>query len=148
MKFDIKIIYDNEWFIGYCPNLIGCYVQGSSEQQIKKTIEKAIKLYISNYEQRYEPLVPEPDSPQLDVKIKYNRINTFQLTAILKKFGYNLDYYSEDLLLFRKKDFPFYRLIIPNSDHISDQIILRIFGSKNVMHLAENQKYSRINDQV
>jgi predicted RNase H-like HicB family nuclease len=148
MKFEIKILYDNEWFIGYCPNLIGCYVQGTSDAQIKKLIEKAIKLYVANYEQRYEPLIPEEDSPQLDLKIKYNRINSFQLTAILKKFGYNLDYYSEDILLFRKKDFPFYRLIIPNSDHISDQIILRIFGPKNVMHITENQSYKQLSDQA
>jgi predicted RNase H-like HicB family nuclease len=148
MNFEIKILFDNECFIGYCPKLLGCYVQGSSETKVKSLIKAAIQLYLANYEQRYEPLIPEDDSPQLDLKIKYTRISASQLTDILKKLDYNLDYYSEDLLLFRKKDFPFYRLIIPNTDRISDQIILRIFGSKNVMHLAEKQRFRQLSDQA
>ena len=148
MKFDIKILFDNEWFIGYSPGLLGCYVQDTSEMKVKKLIEKAIKIYIENYSQRYEPLIPEEEAPQINMKIKYTQISSEQLATILKKLGYNLEFGNDEFLLFRKKDFPFYRLLIPNVERISHQIILHIFGAKNVMHLADKKLYHQVSGQA
>jgi predicted RNase H-like HicB family nuclease len=136
MKFHIRIEYDGKNYVGLCTNLIGCYAQSDTEDGIKQSIQDAISLYILNYEQRYEPFNPEPDIPQLNYHIKFKKISSEELSNILEKLNYNLDINTKNFLLFRKLDFPFYRIIIPNCDELSPIIIKKIFGDKNTTQIS------------
>ena len=136
MKFDVHIEFDGTNYIAYCINLIGCYAQSQTEYAVRQMIQEAVALYIDSYRQRYEPINPEMDIPQLDFQIKFKRISSEQLSNILIKLNYNLDLINDKFLLFRQTDFPFYRIVIPNVTNLSPIIVKKLFGEKNVILLS------------
>jgi predicted RNase H-like HicB family nuclease len=147
MKFNIKIEYDGKNYVALCSNLIGCYTQSNTEEGVKQTIREAISLYILNYEQRYEPFQPEPEMPQLHYHIKFKKISSEELANILEKLNYKLDIITKNFLLFRKLEFPFYRIIIPNVEELSPNILKKIFGEKNITQTYSIDKRNNIRYQ-
>ena len=146
MKFNITIEHDGNNFVAYCNNLIGCYAQSKTENSVKQLIQETISLYISNYEQRSEPFNPSSEEPQLNYQIRFKRFSAEQLRNILIKSNYVLDHITSNILLFRKIDFPFHRMAIPNINNLSPIIIKKIFGEANVTivrtdRIRENVKY-------
>jgi len=137
MRFQIRIEFDGKNYVASCGNLTGCYVQSESEEAVRNLIEDAIYMYRENYLKRHEPLLPGKDTPQLNHRIKFRKISSNQLSAILKRERYRLDIATEQVLLFRMIEFPFNRLLIPNTKELSPMIIQKIFGEQNVVLLPD-----------
>ena len=133
MNLKIKIENDTKFLVGFFPEVSGCYVQGRSMHEVQNLLKDALELYQKNYKQRREPFDPEPDVPKFNKKITFTKISSKQLTKVLNQLSYNLDNSDDNFLLFRNKQFPFDRILIPNRPQLSPIIIKKLFGDKNVI---------------
>lgn len=55
LKIRIRKIKDN-LYLGSCPNLPGCHVQASSEEEAELYLKAAMQAYMNSYKQRNEKL--------------------------------------------------------------------------------------------
>jgi hypothetical protein len=132
MKFSVKIEFDGKYVVGYVPNICGCYVQALKIQDITPLMKLAIETYRDNYKLRMEPFSPESEKPKFNIKIKIQNINSDQLGGFFRKNNYTRESSNKYFHLYRKSQFPFDRILIPNSKYISQLILKKLFGSENV----------------
>lgn len=55
LKILIRKIKDN-LYLASCPNLEGCHIQASSEEEAEIILKAAMQAYIMSYKQRHEKL--------------------------------------------------------------------------------------------
>ncbi|RMF56709.1 MAG: type II toxin-antitoxin system HicB family antitoxin [Calditrichaeota bacterium] len=47
---------EKDLYIGSCPNLEGCHIEASSEEEARKILKAAINAYLLSYKQRHEKI--------------------------------------------------------------------------------------------
>lgn len=139
MKIIIKKEFDGKHYIGSCENLPSCYTQSDSSEQIIVKLRKAIELYRKSYSKRNQTLPNLYDSPIIDRKIRFNSISANQLSKILIRSNYHIEYKDDEFFLFLNSNFPFNRLLIPNEEELSPMIISKIFGKENIIYINNNK---------
>ena len=132
MKFSVKIEFDGKFVVGYIPNMGGCYVQALKIQDISPLMKLAIETYRDNYKLRMEPFSPEPERPKFKESIKISNIDSEQLGKYFRHNSYARESSNKYFHLYRKSQFPFDRILIPNAKSISPSIIKKLFGAENV----------------
>lgn len=132
MKYSVKIEFDGKYVVGYVPNICGCYVQALKIQDISPLMKLAIEMYRDNYNIRMEPFSPESEKPKFKQTIKITNISTEQLGIFFRKNQYSRETSNRYFQLYRKTQFPFDRILIPNVKIISPLILKKLFGAENV----------------
>jgi hypothetical protein len=132
MKFSVKIEFDGKFVVGYVPALGGCYAQAFKIHDLSPLMKFAIEMYRDNYKLRMEPFSPEAERPKFKESIKISSMSADQLGSYLKKHSYARESTNKYFQLYRKANFPFDRIIIPNANEISPLILKKIFGAENV----------------
>jgi hypothetical protein len=132
MKFSVKIEFDGKYVVGYIPNICGCYVQALKIQDISPLMKLAIEMYRDNYKFRMEPFSPEKEKPKFNQPIKVTIIDTEKLGTFFRKHLYSRETSNRYFQLYRKTQFPFDRILIPNVKILSPLILKKLFGSENV----------------
>ncbi len=148
MKFSVKMEFDGKWVIGFIPNLCGCYVQAHKIQEIAPLMKSAIEIYRDNFKTRMETFSAEKEQPKINMKIQFQNFSITQLENILRRHSYNMEFNGKFFKLFRKADFPFDRILIPNTADLSPLILKKIFGAKNVIQLPKKEKSFPISGQA
>ncbi len=148
MKFSIKIEFDGKRVIGFIPKMSGCYVQTKKIQEIAPLMKLAIETYRENYKSRMEPFSPEIESPKINQKIQFYMLSANQLENIFRQFNYNKELTNNFFYLYRKADFPFDRILIPNSPDLSPVIIKKLFGTNNVIVLRSDENHMKISGRA
>lgn len=146
MKIVIKKEFDGKRYVGSCENIAGCYVQSDSAEQLIADLREAIEIYRQSYSKRHQTMPEQPDAPQIDKKIRFNVISSEQLTKVLLNQRYHIDVKTEKFVLLMYKTFPFKRLLIPKSAHLSPLIIAKIFGQENI--IFQNRPSFKINSSA
>lgn len=146
MKIRIKKEFDGTYFVIYCLNLQGCYIQASTEPELKKRLQHAFDIYKYSYEQRGQQIPNLPDKPLFNIRIRFTEISTMQLVKIFKQHKYYLEFEDQYSVLMVNSDFPFNRVHLPKYNSISRFIIQRIFGEKNTIYIPKTKL--RINKSV
>ena len=131
MKISLEKEYDGKHYIASCTNVPGCYIQSQDPENTNSSLEYALQVYLENCLKRNQPFPNELDKPVLDVRIRFDKISSDQLIKIFKRYHYFVDYSDSRVILFLNSEFPFNRVLIPNSDSISPIIVSRIFGKEN-----------------
>lgn len=132
MKFSVKIEFDGKYVVGYVPQISGCYVQALKIQDLTPLMKLAIEIYRENYKLRMEPFTPESERPKFKDSIKISNINADQLGNYFRKNSYTKESSNKYFHLYRKTQFPFDRILIPNAKHISPLILKKLFGAENI----------------
>ena len=132
MKFSVKIEFDGKYVVGYVPDISGCYVQALKIQDVTPLMKLAIETYRDNYKLRMEPFTPETERPKFNESIKITTIDAEQLGSYFRKNSYTKEASNKFFHLYRKTQFPFDRILIPNAKNISPLILKKLFGSENV----------------
>lgn len=139
MKIIVKKEFDGKNYIGSCENLPSCYAQSINVEELLAELRKAIELYRKSYLNRNQPLPSENDTPVIDRKIRFNKISSNQLGAILEKNNYHMEYQDNNSQLFINSGYPFNRIHIPNAEELSPMLISKIFGKENIIYINKNQ---------
>jgi predicted RNase H-like HicB family nuclease len=63
-RFSVVIEKDQEGFFAYCPELQGCYTQGTTYEETLENIKDAIRLHVEDCLNRGEP-IPAPTTVTL-----------------------------------------------------------------------------------
>ena len=84
MKLRVVIEEDNDAFVVYCPELPGCQSFGHTEEEARKNIEEAVKLYL-----RPSRSLPE-DARDTGMNPMILRSPYDELIAVLKNVGFEL----------------------------------------------------------
>ena len=63
-RFPIVIESDRDGFFAYCPDLQGCYTQGSTFEEAMANIRDAVRLHLEDRLSTGEP-IPEPGTVAL-----------------------------------------------------------------------------------
>jgi hypothetical protein len=71
-----------------------------------------------------------------------------QLENIFRQFNYNKELTNNFFYLYRKADFPFDRILIPNSPDLSPVIIKKLFGTNNVIVLRSDENHMKISGRA
>jgi len=132
MKFSVKIEFDGKFVVGFIPNMGGCYVQALKIQDISALMKLAIEAFRDNYKLRMEPFHPEKERPKFNESIKINNIDSEQLGKYFRHNTYARESSNKYFHLYRKAQFPFDRILIPNAKNISPLIVKKLFGANNV----------------
>ncbi len=132
MKFSVKIEFDGKYVVGYVPQLSGCYAQALKIQDLSPLMRLAIETYRDNYKLRMEPFSPEVEKPKFKESLKITSINADQLGNYFRKNSYIRESSNKYFQLYRKSQFPFDRILIPNVNKISPLILKKLFGAENV----------------
>jgi len=132
MKFSVKIEFDGKFVVGYIPNMSGCYVQALKIQDITALMKLAIETYRDNYKLRMEPFTPEAERPKFNESIKITNIDSEQLGKYFRHNSYTRESSNKYFHLYRKAQFPFDRILIPNVKNVSPIIVKKLFGAENV----------------
>ena len=148
MKLSVKIEFSGKVVVGFVPKLGGCYVQADKIQEIASLMKLAIEAYRENYKSRMEPFSPDTEHPKINHKIQFHTISSNQLGNIFRQYNYIRELNTNLFQLYRKGDFPFDRIVIPNSPNVSPLIVEKIFGSDNVIALQEEHNQLPISDQA
>lgn len=138
MKIIVKKEFDGKNYIGSCENLTSCYAQASNPEDLILNLRNAIELYRKSYQNRNQTLPKESDKPVIDRKIRFNIISTAQLTQVLFKHQYRIEFTDENSILLVNSNFPFNRIHLPISKDLSPIIIIRLFGKENVIYVNKS----------
>ena len=138
MKIRIKKEFDGTYFVAYCLNLQGCYVQAPTEAELTKRLQHAFNLYKSSYEQHGQQIPDLPDKPLINIRIRFTEISTMQLVKVFKQRNYYVEFEDEYAVLMVNTDFPFNRVHLPKFNSLSRLIIQRIFGDKNTIYIPKS----------
>lgn len=138
MKISLEKEYDGKLHVACCTNVPGCYVQSENRDDLETELQYALEIYLKNCLDRNQPFPNEPDRPVIDIRIRFERISSLQLCKIFKRFHYHVEYADDRYVLVLNSNFPFNRVIFPNSLSISPLIIKRIVGAENVIHVQES----------
>ena len=142
MKVIINKEFDGNQYVGSCENLPGCYTQAASPEELMKKLHRAIELYRKSYSRRNQELPSTFDKPVIDKRIRFHIISSAQLSQVLTRYNYHLEFKDSQSLLFLNSHFPFNRIHIPNSSALSYLIISKLFGRENVIYI--NQENIRV----
>jgi predicted RNase H-like HicB family nuclease len=139
MKIIVKKEFDGKNYVGSCENLPSCYAQASSSEQLIVELRKAIELYRKSLVSRNQPLPNSFDMPVIDRKIRFHTISSEQLSSILLKTNYHLEYRDDKSFLFKNNGFPFNRIHIPAVTQLSPMIMSKLFGKENVIFINKDK---------
>ena len=139
MKIIVKKEFDGKNFVGSCENLPSCYTQASSAEELIVELRRAIELYRKSLVSRNQPIPNSFDMPVLDKKIRFHTISSEQLTSILLKSHYHLEYNDDKSILFLNTKFPFNRIHIPRVSQVSPLLITKLFGKENVIFINKDK---------
>ena len=137
MKISVEKEFDGVYYVACCTNVPGCYIQSDNSEKLNSDLEYGLEVYLENCVKRNQPFPNEMDKPVLDVRIRFETISTEQLIKIFKRYHYYVEYRDQRLVLFLNSEFPFNRVLIPNSEFISPLIISRIFGKANTIYISK-----------
>jgi hypothetical protein len=132
MKYSVKIEFDGKHVVGYVPQISGCYVQALKIQDLTPLMKYAIETYRDNYKLRMEPFSPEVERPKFNEPLKITGLDADQLGNYFRKNSYIRESTNKYFQLYRKSQFPFDRILIPNVKRISPLILKKLFGAENV----------------
>lgn len=139
MKIIVKKEFDGKNYVGSCENLPSCYAQASSSEDLIVELRKAIELYRKSLVSRNQPLPNSFDAPVLDRKIRFHTISSDQLSAILIKSNYHLEYSDDKSLLYINSGFPFNRVHIPRVKELSPMLVGKLFGKENIIFINKDK---------
>ena len=139
MKIIVKKEFDGKNYVGSCENLPSCYAQASSSEELIVELRKAIELYRKSLVSRNQQLPNSFDMPVVDRKIRFHTISSDQLSTILIKSNYHLEYSDDKSLLFINSGFPFNRVHIPQVKQLSPMLVSKLFGKENVIFINKNK---------
>lgn len=139
MKIIVKKEFDGKYYIGSCENLSSCYAQSESSEKLLNELRKAIELYRKSYINRSQSLPVWHDAPVIDKKIRFNKISTGQLVKILERSSYHIEARDNDSILLINSNYPFNRILMPDTDELSPMIVSKIFGKENIIYLNKTQ---------
>ena len=148
MKFSVKIEFDGKFVVGYIPNMGGCYVQALKIQDISPLMKFAIETFRDNYKLRMEPFTPEPERPKFNKSIKISNIDSEQLGKFFRQNTYSRESSNKYFHLYRKAQFPFDRILIPNAKSISPLIVKKLFGTNNVTVIKSEDNELKFSGQA
>jgi predicted RNase H-like HicB family nuclease len=137
MKISVEKEFDGKFYVVCCTNVPGCYMQTDHPENLKNELKYGLEIYLENCLKRNQPFPNEMDRPVLDVRIRFETITAEQLIKIFKRYHYYVDYSDNRVILFLNSEFPFNRILIPNSESISPLIISRIFGKTNTNYVGK-----------
>lgn len=63
-RFSVVIEKDEDGYVAFCPELQGCYSQGSSHEETLENIKDAIRLHVEDRLESGEE-IPQPESVSL-----------------------------------------------------------------------------------
>lgn len=139
MKIIVKKEFDGKNYVGSCENLPSCYAQANSAEELIVALRRAIELYRKSLASRNQPLPNSYDMPVIDRKIRFHTISSEQLSEILIKTNYHLEYNDNNSLLFNNIHFPFNRIHIPYVEQLSPMIVSKLFGKENVIFINKDK---------
>lgn len=139
MKIAVEKDFDGKHYVGCCMNVPGCYVQTSDPDNIDAKLEYALEIYLDNCIKRNQPFPNENDKPVLDVRVRFDTVSSEQLVKIFRRYHYYVDYMDSHVILLINSNFPFNRVLIPNSKSISPLIITKIFGRENINYIGDGE---------
>ncbi|NOX88383.1 MAG: hypothetical protein GXO77_05095 [Calditrichaeota bacterium] len=136
MKIILKKEFDGRTYVAFCENVPGVYVQATSKEQLNQRVSKALALLKHYCEQRNQPFPIGEDKPLFDIRIRFNSLSTEQLVDFFHKRNYHIEFEDADSVLLMNSFFPFNRVHLPKTNHISPIIVRRIFGSQNAIYVG------------
>jgi predicted RNase H-like HicB family nuclease len=139
MKISVEKEFDGVYYVACCTNVPGCYMQSNQPVDLDDDLEYGLEIYLENCLKRNQAFPNETDKPVLDVRIRFETISAEQLIKIFKRYHYYVDYKDHRVILFLNSEFPFNRVLIPNSEFVSPLIISRIFGKPNTIYVGKQE---------
>lgn len=148
MKFAVKIEFDGKYVVGYVPDIGACYIQALNIKDITPLMKMAIEIYRDNYKMRMEPFTPEREKPKFKEFIQFSSIDSEKLGSHFRKNSYTCESSTKYFHLYRKSQFPFDRILIPNVKDISPLIVKKLFGAENVSVIKSESNKFQISGQA
>jgi hypothetical protein len=152
MKYQIEIVHDGTLWIAFSASFSGCFVQSAKKEELAGMMQQAMMAFRQSFTEHNEPFAPDSSIPSMRHHLTFRKMSANQLVKILKMEHYRVDHSDEQFLIFRNIEFPFNRVLVPNSNKLSPVIIRKIFGERNVTILSdETEKAIRVkavNDRV
>ncbi len=137
MKILFKKEFDGKIHTGTCENVPGCFVQADDAETLKARFLRAVQLIKQNCEERNQPFPTGRDRQLFDIRIRFKTLSTDQLVKIFEKKNYHIEFENIESVLMLNSDYPFNRVHLPRAESLSPQLVQKIFGKENTIHIGQ-----------
>jgi predicted RNase H-like HicB family nuclease len=135
MKIKVKKEFDGRTFVAYCENVPNVYVQAPSKELLDKRLNRALALLKYTTKERNQPFPIGEDKPIFNVRVRFSSLPTHTLVDLFKQHDYHIEYEDGESVILMNSSYPFNRVHLPQTTHLSPIIIRRLFGANNVIYV-------------
>lgn len=136
MKIKVQKEFDGRSYVAFCQNVPNVYVQAPSKELLDKRINKALALIKYTASERNQPFPVGEDKPLFNIRIRFDSLSTDALINLFKRHNYHVEYEDNDSVILMNSSYPFNRVHLPKTNHLSPVIVRRLFGSNNTVYVG------------